>query len=75
MKLEIGIALQTMPCRQHRTSLIPHVATDRLSTILSHFQKLVPVDKTSGEFIGRLKGIVESVGDIESPIEGWETSQ
>ena len=37
--------------------------------------KLVPVDKTSGEFIGRLKGIVESVGDIESPIEGWETSQ
>lgn len=37
--------------------------------------KLVPVDNSGADFIGRLKGIVESVGDIESPIEGWETSQ
>jgi len=37
--------------------------------------KLVPLDKGGDEFIGRLKGIIESVGDIESPTEGWESSR
>jgi prevent-host-death family protein len=39
--------------------------------------KLVPVDRESDKFIGRLKGIIEIVGDIESPVvppEDWESS-
>jgi prevent-host-death family protein len=37
--------------------------------------KLVPVDKTANQLIGRLEGIIRIVGDIESPIEApeaWE---
>ena len=37
--------------------------------------KLVPADKTKVEFIGRLKGRIEILGDIVSPIvppEDWE---
>ena len=39
--------------------------------------KLVPADREGRAFIGRLKGLVEIVGDIESPAvppEDWETS-
>jgi prevent-host-death family protein len=39
--------------------------------------KLVPLDKSGDEFIGRLKGLIEIVGDIESPVvppEDWESS-
>jgi len=37
--------------------------------------KLVPADndKNKDDFIGRLEGIIRIVGDIESPLEGWET--
>jgi prevent-host-death family protein len=38
--------------------------------------KLVPADKTSREFLGRLKGVIRIVGDIESPVEppeAWES--
>jgi prevent-host-death family protein len=38
--------------------------------------KLVPADNTSPEFIGRLKGVIRIVGDIESPVEppeAWES--
>jgi prevent-host-death family protein len=37
--------------------------------------KLVPVDETPREFLGRLEGVIKIVGDIESPIEppeAWE---
>jgi prevent-host-death family protein len=37
--------------------------------------KLVPPDASSDDFIGRLKGLVKVVGDIESaiePPEDWE---
>jgi prevent-host-death family protein len=37
--------------------------------------KLVPAEKASDDFIGRLEGIVTIVGDIESPIvplEDWD---
>jgi len=37
--------------------------------------KLVPADNTEREFIGRLKGVIRVVGDIESPIDGWESSR
>ena len=38
--------------------------------------KLVPADKTSREFLGRLKGVMRIVGEIESPVEppeAWES--
>ncbi|MGH9433580.1 MAG: type II toxin-antitoxin system Phd/YefM family antitoxin [Terriglobia bacterium] len=37
--------------------------------------KLVPVDTSPDDFIGRLEGVIKIVGDIESPIEppeSWE---
>ena len=39
--------------------------------------KLVPADSPEREFIGRLKGVIRVVGDIESPIEpdAWESSR
>jgi len=36
--------------------------------------KLVPAEEPNDDFIGRLKGVIKIVGDIESPIEGWESS-
>jgi prevent-host-death family protein len=40
--------------------------------------KLVPADHPQREFIGRLKGVIRVVGDIQSPIEppeAWESSR
>ena len=40
--------------------------------------KLVPADDTAREFIGRLKGVIRIVGDVESPIEPpevWESAR
>jgi prevent-host-death family protein len=37
--------------------------------------KLVPIaEDTKDNFIGRLEGVFRIVGDIESPIDGWESS-
>jgi len=36
--------------------------------------KLVPAEPEKDEWIGRLEGVFKVVGDIESPIEGWESS-
>jgi prevent-host-death family protein len=36
--------------------------------------KLVPADEEKDDFIGRLEGVFRVVGDIESPIDGWESS-
>ena len=36
--------------------------------------KLVPIEEPTDDFIGRLKGVMRIVGDIESPIDGWESS-
>ena len=36
--------------------------------------KLVPAEEAKDEFIGRLEGVIRIVGDIESPIKGWESS-
>jgi prevent-host-death family protein len=36
--------------------------------------KLVPVEDAKDNWLGRLKGVIKIVGDIESPIEGWESS-
>jgi len=40
--------------------------------------KLVPADVEKDKFIGRLKGKIKVVGDIESPVvppEAWESSR
>jgi prevent-host-death family protein len=40
--------------------------------------KLVPMEDTDREFIGRLEGVIRIQGDIESPIEpadAWESSR
>lgn len=40
--------------------------------------KLVPAEDHGREFLGRLKGIVRIMGDIESPIEppeAWESNR
>ena len=37
--------------------------------------KLVPVERGTDDFIGRLEGVIRIVGDIESPLEApeaWE---
>ena len=37
--------------------------------------KLVPAGKETREFIGRLKGVIEIVGDLQSdPPEAWESA-
>jgi prevent-host-death family protein len=37
--------------------------------------KLVPAGKGKSEFIGRLKGVIEIVGDLDSdPPEVWESA-
>jgi prevent-host-death family protein len=56
-----------------RTTREPVVITKRGKPVA----KLVPADDGRDEFIGRLKGVIEIVGDIESPVvppEDWETS-
>ena len=56
---------------QVRTTREPVLITKRGQPLA----KLVPVEKASDDFIGRLEGVVTIVGDIESPIvplEDWE---
>ncbi len=36
--------------------------------------KLVPVGDEKDDFIGRLEGVIRIVGDIESPLDEWESS-
>ena len=40
--------------------------------------KLVPLDSSADDFIGRLEGIVKVTGDIESPLESpdvWKATR
>jgi prevent-host-death family protein len=56
---------------QVRTTREPVLITKRGQPLA----KLVPAEKASDDFIGRLEGIVTIVGDIESPIvplEDWD---
>ena len=36
--------------------------------------KLVPADDDKDDFIGRLEGVFRVVGDVESPMDEWESS-
>lgn len=53
-----------------RSTRQPIVITKRGKPIA----QLVPVEPEKDEWLGRLKGVIKVVGDIESPIEGWESS-
>lgn len=56
---------------QVRTTREPVLITKRGQPLA----KLVPAEKTSDDFIGRLEGIVTIVGDVESPVfplEDWD---
>jgi prevent-host-death family protein len=56
---------------QVRTTREPVLITKRGQPLA----KLVPAEKTSDDFIGRLEGIVTIVGDIEAPVvpsEDWD---
>jgi len=53
-----------------RSTREPLVVTKRGKPVV----KLVPVDDEKDDFIGRLEGVFRVVGDIESPIDGWESS-
>ena len=54
-----------------RTTRRPIVITKRGKPVA----KLVPAEPEKDEWIGRLKGVIKIVGDIESPVvplEDWE---
>ncbi len=53
---------------QVRTTREPVLITKRGQPLA----KLVPAEKASDDFIGRLEGVFTIVGDIESPIVPWE---
>jgi prevent-host-death family protein len=53
---------------QVRTTREPVLITKRGKPLA----KLVPAEKASDDFIGRLEGVFTIVGDIESPIVPWE---
>jgi prevent-host-death family protein len=56
---------------QVRTTREPVLITKRGQPLA----KVVPAEKPSDEFIGRLEGIITIVGDIESPVvplEDWD---
>lgn len=56
---------------QVRTTREPVLITKRGQPLA----KLVPAEKASDDFIGRLEGVFTIVGDIESPIvplEDWD---
>jgi prevent-host-death family protein len=53
---------------QVRTTREPVLITKRGQPLA----KLVPADKGSDDFIGRLEGKFKIVGDIESPVISWD---
>ncbi len=53
-----------------RSTREPLVVTKRGKPMV----KLVPADDEKDDFIGRLEGVFRVVGDIESSIDGWESS-
>jgi len=51
------------------TTRQPLVVTKRGKPLV----RLVPADDQQDDFIGRLEGVFRVVGDVESPIDGWES--
>lgn len=54
-----------------RTTKLPLVITKRGKPVA----KLVPIDEPKDDFIGKLKGVFEVVGDLDAdPPEEWESA-
>jgi len=67
--------------KAHCLTLMEDVCSTREPLVITKrgkpVAKLVPPDDPAREFIGRLKGVIRIVGDIESPVvppEAWESS-
>jgi prevent-host-death family protein len=79
------MVMKTIPAGEFKAqclTLMDKVRDTRESVVITKrgkpVAKLVPADDEKREFIGRLKGVIRIVGDIESPIEppeAWESSQ
>jgi prevent-host-death family protein len=52
-----------------RSTRVPLVITKRGKPVA----KLVPADDEKDDFIGRLEGVFRVVGDVEAPLDGWES--
>jgi len=63
--------------KAHCLSLMDDVQRTRQTVVITKrgkpVAKLVPVQATKDDFIGRLKGKIRIVGDIESPVVPPET--
>ncbi|MFZ3341155.1 MAG: type II toxin-antitoxin system Phd/YefM family antitoxin [Terriglobales bacterium] len=64
--------------KAHCLSLMDDVQATRVPILITKrgkpVAKLVPAEDPKDDFLGRLEGEFRIVGDIESPIDGWETS-
>ncbi len=64
--------------KAHCLALMEDVRSTREPLIITKrgkpVAKLVPVESKKDNWIGRLDGVIKIVGDIESPIDGWESS-
>jgi prevent-host-death family protein len=65
--------------KAHCLSMIEEVSATREPVLITKrgrpVAKLVAADKNADNFIGRLEGIIQIVGDIESPVtplEDWD---
>lgn len=74
--------MKTIPAatfKAHCLTLMDDVRSTRRPLVITKrgrpVAKLVPVDDPKDDFIGRLKGVFEVVGDLDSdPPGAWESS-
>jgi prevent-host-death family protein len=74
--------MKTIPAGEFKARclrIMDEVRTKRVSVLITKkgrpVAKLVPADEDSDEVFGRLKGILEITGDVESPVvapEDWK---
>jgi prevent-host-death family protein len=77
--------MKKMPAGEFKArclAVMDHVQKSRESVLITKrgrpVARLVPVEDSSQQFLGRLEGIVKITGDIESPIEptdAWDASR
>ena len=65
--------------KTHCLTLMDDVRSTRRPLVITKrgkpVAKLVPIDEAKDEFIGRLKGVFEVVGDLDAdPPEAWESA-
>ena len=72
--------MKTIPAAKFKAqclTLMENVRKTRQSVVITKrgkpIAKLAPLDDMKDDFIGRLKGKFEIVGDIESPVEPLES--